>query len=79
MKGFSTPIIENKILLKHTNFNKNDQALENYKKDIKLYEIVNKIHLEKEKKDNLFKEKLLMKKIEAKKIFENNFRKAKCK
>ena len=79
LKGFSTPIIENKILLKRTNFNKNNQALENYKKDIKLYEIVNKIHLEKEKKDNLFKEKLLMKKIEAKKIFENNFRKAKCK
>lgn len=75
LKGFQTPIEEDKIAIKHINLDKKEQALENYKNDLKILEMVNKIHFEKEKKDNLFKEKLLRKKIEGKKIFEKNFRK----
>ena len=75
LKGFQTPIEEDKIAIKHINLDKKEHALENYKNDLKILEMVNKIHFEKEKKDNLFKEKLLRKKIEGKKIFEKNFRK----
>ena len=46
---------------------------------MKLFEIVNKIHLEKEREKNLFRENLLRKKLEGKKIFEKNFRKTKFK
>ena len=45
----------------------------------KLYEIVNKIQVEKERKYDLLKDNLLRKKLEGKKIFEKNFRRVKFK
>ena len=75
LKGFQTPIEEDKMTLKHISLDLKEQALENYKRDMKILEIVNKLHFEKEKRENLFKDKILKKKIEGKKIFEKNFRK----
>ena len=77
--GFNTPIEQEKIDIKYSNSHLKERELENYIKDVKLYEIVNKIQIEKERKMNLFKDNLLRKKLEGKKIFEKNFRKVKFK
>jgi hypothetical protein len=75
LKGFKTSIGEEKTSIKYASFDKKEQTLENYIKDLKLLEKVNKRHFEKERKENLFKDNILKKKIEGKKIFEKNFRK----
>lgn len=75
LKGYETLYIPDKIKKNYGIFDKKEQAFENYKKDLKLFELVNKIHYEKERKKNLYKEKMLKQKIEGKKIFEKNFRK----
>ena len=75
LKGYETIYLPDKIKKNYGIFDKKEQAFENYKKDLKLFEIVNKIHYEKERKKNLYKEKILRQKIEGKKIFEKNFRK----
>ena len=77
--GFNTPIEKEKIDIKYSISHLKERELENYIKDIKLYGIVNKIQIEKERKMNLFKDNLLKKKLEGKKIFEKNFRKVKFK
>ena len=77
--GYNMPFEEDRINIKCSNLNLKDKELENYQKDMKLFEIVNKIHLEKEREKNLFRENLLRKKLEGKKIFEKNFRKTKFK
>ena len=75
LKGFKTSIGEEKTSIKYASFDKKEQTLENYIKDLKLLEKVNKRHFEKEQKENLFKDNILKRKIEGKKIFEKNFRK----
>ena len=75
LKGFKTPIEEEKASIKYASFDKKEQTLEHYLKEMKLLEKVNKRHFEKERKENLFKDNILKKKIEGKKIFEKNFRK----
>ena len=75
LKGFKTPIEEEKASIKYAGFDKKEQTLEHYLKEMKLLEKVNKRHFEKERKENLFKDNILKKKIEGKKIFEKNFRK----
>ena len=77
--GFNIPIEEEKIDIKYSISHLKEREHENYIKDIKLYGIVNKIQIEKERKMNLFKDNLLKKKLEGKKIFEKNFRKVKFK
>ena len=74
LKGFQTPIEENdKIILKYSNAENKQQAFDNYIKDLKLFEIVNKFYVEKEKRANLLKESILKRKIEEKIKFEKNF------
>ena len=75
LKGFKTTIEEEKASIKYASFDKKEQTLEHYLKEMKLLEKVNKRHFEKERKENLFKDNILKKKIEGKKIFEKNFRK----
>ena len=75
LKGYKTPLIHNKIFLKHSNLDRKDYSFENYKNDLELFKKVNKVALAREEKKNLFKEKLLMKKIQEKKLYEKNFRK----
>jgi len=75
LKGFKTSVEEEKASIKYASFDKKEQTLEHYLKEMKLLEKVNKRHFEKERKENLFKDNILKKKIEGKKIFEKNFRK----
>ena len=74
LKGFQAPSEDNdKIILKYSNFENKQQAFDNYINDVKLFEMVNKFYLEKEKKQNLLKENMLKRKIEEKRLFEKNF------
>ena len=79
LTGFKTPIKVERINIKCSNPHLKEKEFENYMKDIELYEIVNKIQVEKERKYDLIKDNLLRKKLEGKKIFEKNFRRVKFK
>ena len=75
LKGYEEVYIPDEIKKIYGNYDKKEQALENYKRDLKISEMVNKIHYEKERKKELLSEKILRQKIERKKIFEKIFRK----
>ena len=76
LKGFISPELKNE--LKHFKIYKNkkkDTTLKHYINELELIKKVNKIAVEKEKRINLFRDNLLKKKIEGKKIFEHNYKK----
>ena len=76
LKGFISPELNNE--LKHFKIYKNkkkDTTLKHYMNELELIKKVNKIAVEKEKRINLFRDNLLKKKIEGKKIFEHNYKK----
>ena len=76
LKGFISPELNNE--LKHFKIYKNkkkDTTLKHYINELELIKKVNKIAVEKEKRINLFRDNLLKKKIEGKKIFEHNYKK----
>ena len=76
LKGFISPELKNE--LKHFKIYKNkkkDTTLKHYINELELIKKVNKIAFEKEKRINLFRDNLLKKKIEGKKIFEHNYKK----
>ena len=75
LKGFVNPEIKNELKLKIYKNKKKDCTLQNYINELELVKKVNKIALEKEKKINLFRDNLLKKKLEGKKIFELNSKK----
>lgn len=79
LTGFNTPFKAERVNIKYSNSHLKEKEFENYMKDKELYEIVNKIQVEKERKYDLLKENLLRKKLEGKKIFEKNFRRVKFK
>ncbi len=54
---------------------KKDSSLKHYINELKLIQKVNKIQVEKEKRINLFRDNLLKKKLEGKKILEQNHKK----
>ena len=76
LKGFISPELKNE--LKHFKIYKNkkkDSTLKHYINELELIKKVNKIAVEKEKRMNLFRDNLLKKKLEGKKIFEHNYKK----
>ena len=54
---------------------KKDSSLKHYINELELIQKVNKIQVEKEKRMNLFRDNLLRKKLEGKKILEHNYKK----
>ena len=75
LKGFISPGIKNDFKLKIYKNKKKDSTLKNYINELELIKKVNKIAVEKEKRMNLFRDNLLKKKLEGKKIFEHNYKK----
>ena len=76
LKGFITPEIRNNLKeLKVFKNKKKDSTLKHYIDEMELIQKVNKIAVEKEKRINIFRDNLLKKKLEGKKIFEQNYKK----
>ena len=75
LKGFISPEIKNDFKLRIYKNKKKDSTLKNYINELELIKKVNKIAVEKEKRMNLFRDNLLRKKLEGKKIFEHNYKK----
>ena len=75
LKGFIYTEIKNGLKLKISKNKTRDKTLKNYINEIELIKKVNKIAVEKEKRINLFRDNLLRKKLEGKKIFEFNYKK----
>ena len=73
LKGFvNKEIKEEKIFYHQKKTGKENASFENYKKDMELLKIVNKIAFEKEKKILKFKDDVLKKKLQGKKTLELN-------
>ena len=75
LKGFISREIKNDFKLRIYKNKKKDSTLKNYINELELIKKVNKIAVEKEKRMNLFRDNLLRKKLEGKKIFEHNYKK----
>ena len=74
LKGFISPESKNQMKFKNYKNRKKDSTLKNYMNELELIKKVNKIAVEKEKRINLFRDNLLKKKLEGKKIFEQNYK-----
>ena len=76
LKGYVSPeVINNYRPMKFSKIIKKDLSLKHYLNELELIKKVNIIALEKEKKINQFKDNLLMKKLQGKKILEYNSKK----
>ena len=76
LKGFISPELKNDLKQFRIYKNKKkDSTFKHYINELELIKKVNKIAVEKEKRINLFRDNLLKKKIEGKKIFEHNYKK----
>jgi len=76
LKGYVSPeVINEHRPMKFSKIKKKDLSLKHYLNELELIKKVNIIALEKEKKINLFKDNLLRKKLQGKKIFEYNSKK----
>lgn len=74
LKGFISPESKKELIFKNYKNRKKDSTLKNYMNELELIKKVNKIAVEKEKRINLFRDNLLKKKLEGKKIFEQNYK-----
>lgn len=76
LKGYVSPeVINDYRPMKFSNIKKKDLSLKHYLNELELIKKVNIIALEKERKINLFKDNLLRKKLQGKKILEYNSKK----
>ena len=76
LKGYVSPeVINNYRPMKFSKIKKKDLSLKHYLNELELIKKVNIIALEKEEKINQFKDSLLRKKLEGKKILEYNYKK----
>ena len=76
LKGYMSPDIGKELKeFKIYKNKKKDSSLKHYINELKLIQKVNKIQVEKEKRINLFRDNLLKKKLEGKKILEQNHKK----
>lgn len=76
LKGYVSPeVINDYRPMKFSKIKKKDLRLKHYLNELELIKKVNIIALEKERKINLFKENLLRKKLQGKKILEYNSKK----
>ena len=76
LKGYVSPEVINKYRpMKFSKIKKKDLSLKHYLNELELIKKVNIIALEKEEKINQFKDSLLRKKLEGKKILEYNYKK----
>ena len=76
LKGYVSPeVINDYRPMKFSKIKKKDLSLKHYLNELELIKKVNIIALEKERKINLFKDNLLRKKLQGKKIFEYNSKK----
>ena len=76
LKGYVSPeVINDYRPMKFSKIKKKDLSLKHYLNELELIKKVNIIALEKERKINLFKENLLRKKLQGKKILEYNSKK----
>ena len=76
LKGFISPDTSNDLkYFKIYKLKKKDSAFKHYLNELELIKKVNSISLEKEKRMNLFRDNLLRKKLQGKKILEQNQKK----
>ena len=76
LKGYVSPeVINDYRPMKFSKIKKKDLSLKHYLNELELIKKVNIIALEKERKINLFKDNLLRKKLQGKKILEYNSKK----
>ena len=74
LKGFQSNSLKDELrLFKKQRKKKEDTTLMHYLNELELNKKVNKIAFEKEKRMNLFRDNLLKKKLQGKKIFELNY------